>query len=53
MDGKEVIIVGWISSIREHSNIKFLTINDRFGNIQVILKKNEYPDSLSSEIPKD
>jgi aspartyl-tRNA synthetase len=52
MDGKEVIIVGWISSIREHSNIKFLTINDRFGNIQVILKKNQYPDSLSSEVPK-
>jgi aspartyl-tRNA synthetase len=52
MNGKEVIIVGWISSIREHSNIKFLTINDRFGNIQVILKKNQYPDSLSSEVPK-
>lgn len=46
------MIIGWISSIREHSNIKFLTINDRFGNIQVILKKNEFPDSLSSEIPK-
>lgn len=52
MDSKEVIIVGWISSIREHSNIKFLTINDRFGNIQVILKNNEYPDSLSSEVQK-
>jgi aspartyl-tRNA synthetase len=52
MNGKEVTITGWISSIREHSNIKFLTINDRFGNIQVILKKNEFPDSLSSEIPK-
>ncbi|MGI0031122.1 MAG: aspartate--tRNA(Asn) ligase [Nitrososphaeraceae archaeon] len=52
MNGKEVTIIGWISSIREHSNIKFLTINDRFGNIQVILKKNEFPDSLSSEITK-
>ena len=52
MNGKGVIIVGWISSIRENSNIKFLTINDRFGNIQVILKKNEYPTSLTSEIPK-
>lgn len=52
MDGKEVIIVGWVSSIREHSNIKFLTINDRFGNIQVILKKNQYPHSLLSEVQK-
>jgi nondiscriminating aspartyl-tRNA synthetase len=50
MNGKEVLIVGWISSIREHSNIKFLTINDRFGNIQVIIKKNEYPQLLSSQI---
>ena len=52
LNGKEVIIVGWVSSIREHSNVKFLTLNDRFGNIQVILKKNEYPVSLDSEIPK-
>ncbi|MFN2434565.1 MAG: aspartate--tRNA(Asn) ligase [Nitrososphaeraceae archaeon] len=52
MNGNEVIIIGWISSIREHSNIKFLTINDRFGNIQVILRKNEFPDLLSSEIPQ-
>jgi nondiscriminating aspartyl-tRNA synthetase len=52
LNGKEVIIVGWISSIREHSNVKFLMLNDRFGNIQVILKKNEYLASLTSEIPK-
>lgn len=51
-NGREVTIIGWISSIREHSNIKFLTINDRFGSIQVILKKGEYPASLESEISK-
>ena len=49
-NGSEVTIIGWISSIREHSNIKFLTVNDRFGSIQVILKKGEYPASLESEI---
>lgn len=51
-NGREVTIIGWISSIREHSNIKFLTINDRFGSIQVILKKGEYPAFLESEISK-
>ena len=51
-NGSEVTIIGWISSIREHSNIKFLTVNDRFGSIQVILKKGEYPTSLESEILK-
>jgi len=49
-NGREATIIGWISSIREHSNIKFLTVNDRFGSIQVILKKGEYPASLESEI---
>jgi len=49
-NGREVTIIGWISSIREHSNIKFLTVNDRFGSIQVILKKGEYPASFVSEI---
>jgi nondiscriminating aspartyl-tRNA synthetase len=51
-NGSEVTIIGWISSIREHSNINFLTVNDRFGSIQVILKKGEYPASLESEISK-
>ena len=49
-NGREVTIIGWISSIREHSNIKFITVNDRFGSIQVILKKGEYPAFLESEI---
>ena len=51
-NGREVTINGWISSIREHSNIKFITVNDRFGSIQVILKKGEYPAFLESEISK-
>ena len=50
--GREVTIIGWISSIREHSNIKFITVNDRFGSIQVILKKGEYPSFRESEISK-
>ncbi len=52
MNGREVTIIGWISSIREHSNIKFITVNDRFGSIQVILKNGEYPAFLESEISK-
>jgi aspartyl-tRNA synthetase len=51
-NGTEVTIIGWISSIREHSNIKFITVNDRFGSIQVTLKEGEYPPSLESEILK-
>jgi nondiscriminating aspartyl-tRNA synthetase len=42
----EVIIMGWLSSIRDHGNIKFYTISDRFGNIQITLKIQESNDSL-------
>jgi nondiscriminating aspartyl-tRNA synthetase len=52
LNGTEVTIIGWISSIREHSNIKFITVNDRFGSIQVTLKEGEYPSSLESQILK-
>ena len=51
-NGREVTIIGWISSIREHSNIQFITVNDRFGSIQVIFKKGKYSAFLESEISK-
>ena len=38
--------MGWLSSIRDHGNIKFYTISDRFGNIQITLKIQESNDSL-------
>ncbi|MDP9197354.1 MAG: aspartate--tRNA(Asn) ligase [Thermoproteota archaeon] len=41
LNENEVIIMGWVSSIRDHGNIKFLTINDRFGHIQIALKKKD------------
>jgi len=39
LNESEIIIMGWVSSIRDHGNIKFLTIIDRFGQIQIALKK--------------
>ena len=41
LNESEIIIMGWVSSIRDHGNIKFLTINDRFGHIQIALKKKD------------
>ena len=37
----EVIVMGWLSSVRDHGNIKFYTISDRFGDIQITLKIQE------------
>ena len=49
MAGSDVTIMGWISSIRGHGNITFLTIVDKMGEIQVVTKKGENPDDLVSK----
>ena len=46
----EVIIMGWVSSIRDHGNMKFVTITDRYGSIQVVAKRKECADKLFSQI---
>jgi len=39
LTGTDVIIMGWVSSVRGHGNISFLTIIDRMGEIQIVAKK--------------
>ena len=50
LDGKDVIIMGWVSSIRDHGNILFIMLRDRYGDIQVIAKKSECTDQLLEQI---
>ena len=50
LDNKEVIIMGWVSSIRDHGNIVFIMIRDRYGDIQVIAKKSECTDQLLEQM---
>ncbi len=38
--------MGWVSSIRDHGNILFIMIRDRYGDVQVIAKKSECTDEL-------
>ena len=37
--GKKVRVAGWVHTIREHGNIKFLILRDRTGNIQITASK--------------
>lgn len=48
----QVIIMGWVSSIRDHGNIKFIMVNDRFGHIQVALKKKDSSSILLEKVEK-
>jgi nondiscriminating aspartyl-tRNA synthetase len=42
--------MGWVSSIRDHGNILFVMIRDRYGDVQVIAKKSECTDELLEQI---
>ena len=42
MTGKKVILAGWVDTVRDHNNVLFVDLRDRYGKVQcVILKKND------------
>lgn len=45
-ESQEVIVMGWVFSIRRHGNIVFVIIRDQFGDIQIVAKKGECPDEV-------
>jgi nondiscriminating aspartyl-tRNA synthetase len=43
-----IIVMGWISSKRDHGNVLFIQLRDKFGDTQVVVKKKG--ENLESEI---
>jgi len=41
LDGKEVIVFGWVKEIRELGGIRFLILQDREGNVQVTVPRKK------------
>ncbi|MBI3622691.1 aspartate--tRNA(Asn) ligase [Candidatus Pacearchaeota archaeon] len=52
LDGKEVIVMGWVSSVRDHGNLIFMMITDKNGDIQITAKKGTCNEELRQEIVK-
>jgi aspartyl-tRNA synthetase len=50
MDGNEVIVMGWVLTIRGHGNISFATIRDKNGDIPIVAKKGDCPDEVREKI---
>lgn len=50
MDGKQVIVMGWVLTIRGHGNISFATIRDKIGNIPIVAKKGDCDDEIREKI---
>jgi len=52
MDEKEVIVMGWVSSVRDHGNLVFMMINDKEGEIQITAKAGSCPEEIRQAIVK-
>ena len=45
-EGTNVVVMGWVSSVRDHGNIQFIIVKDPYGEIQVTAKRGDCSDSL-------
>jgi aspartyl-tRNA synthetase len=50
LDGKEVVLSGWVWDIRDIGNIKFVLLRDREGMVQLTVKKSAVLDSVWSTV---
>ncbi len=42
--GREVTLMGWVASVRDHGGCLFLVLRDRYGSTQVTVKPDQSPD---------
>ena len=42
----DVVVMGWVASVRDHGNIQFIILKDMYGEIQITAKSGECSDSL-------
>jgi aspartyl-tRNA synthetase len=52
LEGKEVIVMGWVSSIRDHGNLVFVMLNDKEGEMQITAKAGVSPEEIRKELVK-
>ncbi|MGC8805431.1 MAG: amino acid--tRNA ligase-related protein, partial [Candidatus Ratteibacteria bacterium] len=50
--GKKVILAGWVSSLRDHGNIVFFDLRDRYGLTQIVCNLPQLPEVLVEKIKK-
>ena len=50
MEGKEVIVMGWVSSVRDHGNLIFVMLNDKEGEMQITAKAGVTQDEIRENL---
>jgi nondiscriminating aspartyl-tRNA synthetase len=55
MDGKSVVLAGWVHEVRETAKITFLILRDSTGLVQITAKKGDVDDKIikSMSLPKE
>ncbi len=46
--GKQVKLAGWVSKIRDHGNILFIDLRDRYGTTQIVCSSEELRESFQN-----
>lgn len=46
LDGKEVIVLGWVRDIRDLGGIRFVILQDREGTVQITIPRNEVGEDV-------
>ncbi len=46
LDGKEVIVLGWVRDIRDLGGIRFVILQDKEGTVQITIPRNEVGDDV-------
>ncbi|MBS7639914.1 MAG: aspartate--tRNA(Asn) ligase [Candidatus Bathyarchaeia archaeon] len=46
LDGKEVVLTGWIKEVRDLGGIKFLILRDKEGTVQITIPRDEVEEHL-------
>lgn len=52
LEGKEVTVFGWVSSIRKQGGLVFIIIQDKEGIVQVTAHRDKIPRQVMSKIEK-